>query len=351
MTLENLCRLVTVGCWALVLGPRGVVSGAPQEQCEVRSCVVATPSGFAAADPPGSCLWCGSPAIDSGGGARNPKADGELFSLAGLADACAADRGGELAWPRKNWCRGVATVATAWDPDEASGCPQGLITDPCTGRAIQTPWTATADEGTNKEIAASTSSSVANAYAPPNKSAPWAGVGCSGGGRVTELSFTPASALACSLEDLPIWQGLGHLRSFAAPGNTLMGTLAGLAGHAGGGGGAASLQTLDLSDNFLTGPLALLVPPAGAAGGGEGGGGAAAGAAPPLGRLVSLRLAGNRLHGAVPPELAASLPRLQLLDLQRNALSGAVPASLAQHPHLKRIDVRDNAAMSENSGA
>ena len=64
------------------------------------------------------------------------------------------------------------------------------------------------------------------------------------------------------------------------------------------------------------------------------------------GRVVGLDLDGNRLSGAIPPELAG-LANLESLSLPDNDLSGAIPPELGDLANLKRLYLQDN----ELSGA
>ena len=58
------------------------------------------------------------------------------------------------------------------------------------------------------------------------------------------------------------------------------------------------------------------------------------------GRVITLNLRGNRLNGAIPPELG-NLTSLENLQLHNNELSGCVPGNLKAHQLSARSNLGD----------
>ncbi|XP_002984543.2 leucine-rich repeat receptor protein kinase EMS1 [Selaginella moellendorffii] len=83
----------------------------------------------------------------------------------------------------------------------------------------------------------------------------------------------------------------------------------------------SNLNTLDLSDNQLTGVIPSQI--------GQ------------LNILAKLNLANNRLGGAIPESLA-NCTYLSVLDLHKNALTGQIPVSLGSLQRLNSFDVSYN---------
>jgi hypothetical protein len=61
----------------------------------------------------------------------------------------------------------------------------------------------------------------------------------------------------------------------------------------------------------------------------------------PLRTLKELDLAGNSLHGYVPPEIG-NLQSLQTLSLQNNKFAGDLPSEWAQLSNLENLNVSNN---------
>lgn len=82
-----------------------------------------------------------------------------------------------------------------------------------------------------------------------------------------------------------------------------------------------TLVEIDLSNNFISGEIPAALGN--------------------LTRLMTLNLAGNRLRGTIPPELADA-PALGRLGLQRNRIGGSIPPEFGDAPSLRSLDVSDN---------
>ncbi|XWS34901.1 hypothetical protein CRYUN_Cryun21dG0076700 [Craigia yunnanensis] len=136
--------------------------------------------------------------------------------------------------------------------------------------------------------------------------------------RLSTWSFTNrSSTFVCQLTGVTCWnEQETRIISLQLPSMKLSGQLPDSLKY------CRSLQTLDLSYNFLSGPIPNDI-------------------CSWLPYLVRLGLSGNRLSGSIPPQIV-NCKFLNDLVLDDNKLSGSIPYELARLDRLKRFSVADN---------
>ncbi|CAL9151711.1 unnamed protein product [Musa hybrid cultivar] len=178
----------------------------------------------------------------------------------------------------------------------------------------------------------------------------WRGLRWSAGGAATALRCEddPAVRSNLSLSSDPSL----HLLSIRLPAAALAGSLAPELGQ------FSYLESLYLGVNSLIGPIPLELGNAPALADLDLAGNILEGALPPsiwnlCDRLVSLRLHGNKLSGAVPDpaEPSTNCDKLKILDLRNNRFQGPFPKFISDFRELVELDLSSNSFFGSVPGS